>query len=80
VCEHWPSRVPGQYNETDTGTVSVVQVLPPNAPTPTTDQLAAIQQTFQRYGYASWPRVLDRLWFGYPVLSAEQQKALAGIE
>jgi hypothetical protein len=80
TVEYWPARVPGQYNEADTGEIAIVQTLAPNAKDPTTDQLAAIQATFARHGgYASWPRILARYWYGIPQLTPEQMKALAGV-
>jgi hypothetical protein len=79
VVEHWPDRIPGQYNRRDLGQVDVVQRLPPGAPDPTQVQLDAFAQTFARYGGVANARVVTFWWTGIPQYTVEQLRALAGL-
>jgi hypothetical protein len=79
IVEHWPDRIPGHYNRADLGEVSVVQRLPPDASDPSQAQLDAWEATFSRYGGVASARVVGMFWFGIPVLTPEQQRAVAGL-
>ena len=78
VCSHWPDeyeygcrRAPAE--------VSVVQVLGPNEPDPTPQQLDQLEQLYARYGGVAHAAVLARYWYGWPVLSEAQTRALMGL-
>ena len=76
IVEHWPDD-DGQRHTP--GKVSVVQVLGPDAPDPTQAQLDGFAAVYARYGGYATCRVVERFWFGYPMLTPEQQRALAGL-
>ena len=78
IVEHWPDEIDFARGRSP-GQVSVVSVLPPDAPDPTADQLDAFASTFARFGGYATSRVVGRFWFGYPVLAPEQQRAAAGL-
>jgi hypothetical protein len=78
ICEFWPSAtLPLPFRSR--GEIAVVARLPPDAPDPTPAQLNQIEAGFIRYGGVAHADVLAMHWFGYPLLTEEQQKALAGI-
>ena len=60
------------------GGIQVVQLLNADDPDPTPDQLAQIERTYAMYGGVANARVVERFWFGNPVLSLDQRWALAG--
>ena len=62
------------------GEAWVFQVLAPEQPDPTQQELDAIAATYSKYGGAASCRVLQRLWWPVPPLTEEQQRAVAGIE
>ena len=78
VVEHL-TTADGSDPHRRTGEVSVVQVLPPDAPDPTQQQLDAFAASFARFGGYATSRVLERYWYGYPVLTDVQQRAAAGL-
>ena len=49
------------------------------SPTRRSEQLAAFEATFARYGGVAHARVVARYWHGVPVLTPEQQRAAAGL-
>lgn len=78
IVEHWPDRQEFD-GRTSPGEIAVVQVLSPDQPDPTPEQLDAFASTFARYGGYATSRVIDRYWYGYVVLTPEQQRAAAGL-
>jgi hypothetical protein len=81
ICEFWPSRTPGSYQDPDSGEIAIVQRLSPDEPDPTPAQLNQVEASFVRGagGGVAHARVVAMFWFGPPVLTVEQQKALAGL-
>ena len=78
VCSHWPDEF--QFGDRKApAEVAVVEILPPSAPDPTADQLAEIETVYARYGGVAHARVVARYWYGYPQLTPEQMRALAGL-
>ena len=78
IVEHWPDVIDFTRGRS-AGEVAVVQILPPTAPDPSQAQLDELEATFARYGGVASARVVERFWFGYPVLTPEQQRAAAGL-
>ena len=78
IVEHWPDQIDFARGRSP-GEIAVVQVLSPDAPDPTQAQLDAFEQVFARYGGVANARVIERYWYGYPVLTPEQQRAAAGL-
>jgi hypothetical protein len=81
ICEYWPSRTPGSYQDPDSGEIAVVQRLSPDEPDPTPAQLNIIEASFNRGagGGCAHARVIGMHWFGYPILTEEQMRAAAGL-
>jgi hypothetical protein len=78
IVEHWPDEFEFTRRKSP-GEVSVVQRLPPAAPDPTQQQLDAFASVYSRYGGYATARVVDWFWFGFVVLTPEQQRAAAGL-
>ena len=55
-----------------------MELLNADDPDPTPEQLAAIEQRFAAFGGVANARVVERFWFGWPILSPDQRWALAG--
>jgi hypothetical protein len=79
IVQFFPNRISGEYNRSDLGEVEVVQILSPGQPDPTPEELFAIRETYRRYGGYATSRVVDRFWFGYPMLTPEQVRAVSGL-
>ncbi len=78
IVEHWPDEY--EYGRRKApGQVSVVQALAPWQPNPSQAQLDQLEQVYARYGGVAHATVIGKFWFGYPVLTPEQQRALAGL-
>jgi hypothetical protein len=78
ICEFWPSpTLPMAFRSR--GEIATVARLPPGAPDPTPAELNQIEAGYVLYGGVAHASVVDMFWFGYPVLTDEQQKALAGV-
>ena len=78
ICEFWPSAtLPLPFRSR--GEIAVVSRLPPDAPDPTAAQLNQIEAGYVIHGGVARASVLGFYWYAWPILTPEQQKALAGI-